>query len=311
MSAAAVLPTGEQFTIEGQTSAGYTVATITEVGASLRALTVDGVDFVQRYPEEAPPSLGAGVVMAPWPNRVADGRWVYNGEEQHLSLTDTEYGNSNHGLLMWTPYRVLDRSSDAITLTTTIFAHPGYPFVVETTVRYAIAATGLETTHSFTTRGANAAPVAVGSHAYYRIGDVPTAELTLTSSARTVYTTNDRLVPIGSRPVTGDFDLREGKLAGDVVLDDCFTDLEPGEDGRFRTRLSAPDGRWVEVWGDESFDHVVLLTTRRFTDQHGDTILAVAIEPQTAAADALNSGIGIRWLEPGETWTARWGVTFG
>jgi aldose 1-epimerase len=310
-SGAVVLPTGEQFIIEGPTDSGYAVATITEVGASLRALTVDGVDLVQRYPEGSPPSLGAGVVMAPWPNRVADGRWDYNGVAQQLSITDTEYGNSNHGLLMWTPYRVLDKSADAITLSATIFAHPGYPFVVATTVRYAVTSSGIETTHTFTTLGDKAAPVAVGSHAYYRIGDLATETLTLTSSAGTVYTNNDRLIPTGSRPVAGDFDLRSGQLVGDVVLDDCFTDLKPGPDSRYRSRLSAPDGRYVEVWGDESFDHVVLLTTRRFTDHHGDTILAVAIEPQTAAANALNTGIGIKWLAPGETWTARWGITFG
>ena len=36
---------------------------------------------------------------------------------------------------------------------------------------------------------------------------------------------------------------------------------------------------------------------------------AVAIEPMTAPADALNSGVGLRRLNPGETWTLEWGIT--
>ena len=35
---------------------------------------------------------------------------------------------------------------------------------------------------------------------------------------------------------------------------------------------------------------------------------AVAVEPMTAPANAFNTGAGLRWLEPGETWTVRWGI---
>jgi aldose 1-epimerase len=34
----------------------------------------------------------------------------------------------------------------------------------------------------------------------------------------------------------------------------------------------------------------------------------VAIEPMTAPADSLNTGEGLRWLEPGEEWIAAWGI---
>lgn len=304
----AVLPTGEQYEIAGDSRFGRMVATLTQVGASLRALTVDGDDIVQRYPLDAPPSLGAGIVMSPWPNRVDGGRWNYRGEPQQLSITDTEYGNASHGLLMSSPYALAEHDETSITLTATIFANPGYPFVVETSVRYEVTPEGLETTHRLTNRGALDAPVAVGSHAYYRVADVPTEELTLRSSAATVYPNDERMLPMAAEPVSGDFDLRIGGRVGEVVLDHCFTDQEL-VDGRHLTRLTAPDGRYVEVWSDASFGHIVLLTTRRFIDQNGDRILAVAIEPQTAAVDSLNTGIGTTWLAQGETFTARWGVT--
>jgi aldose 1-epimerase len=34
----------------------------------------------------------------------------------------------------------------------------------------------------------------------------------------------------------------------------------------------------------------------------------VAIEPMTAPANAFNTGAGLRWLAPGESWTLRWGI---
>jgi aldose 1-epimerase len=34
----------------------------------------------------------------------------------------------------------------------------------------------------------------------------------------------------------------------------------------------------------------------------------VAIEPQTAAANALATGDGLIWLESGETFTGSWGI---
>ena len=35
---------------------------------------------------------------------------------------------------------------------------------------------------------------------------------------------------------------------------------------------------------------------------------AIAVEPMTAPADALNSGLGLRWIEPGASWSGHWGI---
>ncbi|WP_158507088.1 aldose 1-epimerase family protein [Subtercola sp. Z020] len=307
---APVLPTGRQYEISAQTSFGHAVVTITEVAASLRAFTVDGVDIVQRYPRDAPPSRGAGIIMSPWPNRVDGGRWVYEGEQHQLDITDTEFENASHGLLKNTAYRMLDRSDSSITLGATIFAHPGYPFVVDTTVTYALGDGGLEVSHTFTNTGGLRAPVAVGSHAYFKLGDVPVHSLVLSCAAETVYENDARKLPVGTVPVSGAFDLRSGLPVGEVELDDCFTDLDRATpDGRWYATLTAPDARSVSVWGDEAFGHIVICTTDVFLDENRELVDAIALEPQTAAVNALNTGIGLTWLQPGESWSATWGVT--
>lgn len=300
-------PSGIPHTLTGRLGDQDAVVTIASVAAALRGFTVGGAHVVQPYPDDAIPPLGAGIVMVPWPNRVDGGRWQLEGEAQQLDITEVGKQNALHGLLRWTAYDVVGSSPGSVELSATIFAPNGYPFVVESVVRYALTDEGLEVTHTLRNLGTGRAPVAVGTHPYFRVGDAPTAELTLTSSAATVYVDDERALPIRREAVSGGTDLRGGRRVADLALDHCFTDLEL-VGGRSSTTLTAPDGRSVEVWADAAFAYQVLLTTGEFEDEPGGRALAVAIEPQTCAVDAFNSGEGLHWLDAGEGWTVRWGV---
>ena len=301
-------PTGKQYTIRGEAGSQHLEATITQVAASLRACTVNGTDILQRYPDHATPSLGAGIVMAPWPNRVDHGRWANGDTLEQLDITEVKNDNALHGLLRNTAYDVVAQSDDSLTLTAVIYAPNGYPFVVETFVTYAITPNGVEVTHSFRNHSGSPAPLAVGTHCYFKIGGVPTEDLVLTSTARTVYTDDARGLPISRSPVGGQFDVTHGIRAGDLSLDHCFTDMI-ARDGRFRTTLTAPDGRSVSVWTDENFAYQVLLTTDQFVDENGSATFAVAIEPQSSAVNAFNNREGLHDLSPGDDWVVQWGIT--
>jgi aldose 1-epimerase len=116
---------------------------------------------------------------------------------------------------------------------------------------------------------------------------------------------DDRNLPIGEAPVDETTDLRAGRTLGGLDIDCAYRDLERGSDGRIRHTLTAPDGRVLTVWQGAGFDWVQVFTTDRYPGHP----LAVAIEPMTAPADALNSGTDLRVLEPGESWTLEWGVS--
>ena len=87
-------PSGEQFEIAG----GGRRAVVVEVGGGLRAY--DGV--LLGYGEAEACSSGRGQVLAPWPNRLADGRYEWEGEQHRLPLTEPGAGNAIHGLVRWT-----------------------------------------------------------------------------------------------------------------------------------------------------------------------------------------------------------------
>lgn len=300
-------PTGTQYPL----TFGASSAIITELAAGLRALVLDGVEVVQSYPDSSMPPMSAGIVLVPWPNRIAGGVWPLGGVPQLLDVTERATGNASHGLLRNAPYVLRDSSPAHVTLTAGIHPQHGYPFLLDTMVRYQLGEDGLNVTHTITNLSDRPAPVAVGAHPYLKIGDVPVEELTLSLQASTYFEVDAAMIPTVELAVEGtDFDLRAGRVIADLKLDHGFGGVTPlATAGRSVHSLTAPDGQRVELTADADFGFVQAFTPRVFPTAAGP-ITAIAIEPMTAPANSFNTGQGLRWLEPGESWTLSWGVRY-
>ena len=292
----------------------HATATVAPLAAALLQLAVDGVDLAERTPPTRLPSHGNGIVLAPWPNRVRDARWTHDGVVQQLDVTDPSRGNAIHGLLRNTAYRVLDRTEAAVTLGAVVHPQHGWPFLLDTRVRYALADDGLTVTHTARNLGAARAPWAVGAHPYLRVGAGPVEQLTLEAHAPHYLELDAHLVPVAVREVApgGPLDLSTPRALGGLDLNVAYQGVRTGAAGA--AVLTAPDGARTIVWQDEPFGWLQVYTPRDFPhlDASGTetAALAVALEPMSAAPDALNSGEGIAWLEPGESWEASWGVRY-
>ena len=298
-------PTGEQVVLRAQGDLGEVTAQIAQVGASLRALTVGGVDLVSRYPEGERTPSASGIVLVPWPNRIRDGRWSQCGVTEQLAISEPKYGNASHGLLRFAPYEIVAGDAEA-TLSAVVYPQTGYLFTLATSVTYTLVDDGLAVTHRIRNAGDGEAPVALGTHPFFEIGGVDTADLVIAAPGTTWFEVDDRMLPVAEHDVDDATDLRGGVRLGDVALDRAYGDVVRGEDGLARTTLTAPDGRTLTVWQDESFGFVQVFTTENYPGRD----LAVAIEPMTAPADAFNSGRALTWLAPGEEWVLRWGVSY-
>lgn len=300
---------GERYLLDN----GTAHAEIGAVAAVLRALSVDGVRITESVPSDALPPHGCGIVLAPWPNRVRGGRWTLDGEPQQLDLTEPKLGNASHGLLRNTAYQVIEQTADAVTLGAFVAPQHGWPFALDTWVRYALEQDGLTVTHGVRNRAGRPAPWAVGAHPYFRVGEVAMEELRLTISGTRRLVLDDAAIPIDEVPVEGtEYDLRSGAQLADVDVNTAFGDLGiEGERGDVAS-LTAPDDSAVTIWHDAAFGWCQAYTPRDFprSDADGGLGLAVALEPMTAAPDALNSGDGLVWLEPDAEWQASWGVRY-
>lgn len=297
-------PTGRQIVLDAHGAR----AEIGTVAAVLRSLTVGGVAVTEPFPEHATPPFGDGIVLVPWPNRVRDAKWTLDGEELALDVTEPDRSNALHGLLRYADYEIREQSAESVTLGALVPPQHGWPFLLDTWVRYELRPDGITVSQGATNHSARPAPYAAGSHPFLRVGASPVENLTLTVAAATYFDVDDRLNPIAEHPVDGtSFDLRTGALVADLDLDTAFGGVTHQQGAA--AWLTAPDGATVELVQDVDWGYVQVFTTRKFP-RGGEFGLAVAVEPMTAPPDALNSGQGLQWIEPGASVEGSWGVRY-
>jgi aldose 1-epimerase len=226
-----------------------------------------------------------------------------------LDITDVGHGHAIHGLLRNTAYDPVDEQESAVTLAATIYPQHGYPFTVDTTVTFELTDDGLTVTHRLTNVGTDAAPFGVGAHPYVRVGEHPVGDLVITLSGREYARTDARLIPESIDPVDGTpVDLRGGVLLSGLAADVALTGFDVVA-GRVEHRLDAPDGTGLRVWADEAFGWAQVYSPPNFPGPGKPRQRkAIAIEPMTCAVNAFNTGVGLRWLDPGETWSGSWGL---
>src|SRR5262245_22954030 len=103
-------PSGEQYRI----TAGSVSVVVTEVGATLRSFSADGEPVLDSFETDERSEAGRGQVLAPWPNRLEDGAYAFEGRSGQAALNEPELGNAIHGLVRWMPWLFVDRSERAV-----------------------------------------------------------------------------------------------------------------------------------------------------------------------------------------------------
>jgi aldose 1-epimerase len=298
-------PSGRQHEIQH----GEQRATVVQVGGGLRAYEVAGFPVLHGYGSGEMAHAGRGQVLAPWPNRLAGGRYHLGGETLQLPISEPDRGNAIHGLVRWRAWDVVESSPERLRMGHVLWPRAGYPFTLALEVEYALSDAGLQVTMSAENVGARAAPYGVGQHPYVRaeLGPVDASALRLPAERR--LETDERQVPTGRLvDLAGTpYDFREARPLGATRLDTAFTGLLRHPDGLARVDLWGPGReRRVTVWMDRGFDYVMVFT--------GDTLgpderrQSVAVEPMTCAPDAFNNGLGLLLLGPGQRASATWGI---
>ena len=210
--------------------------------------------------------------------------------------------------MRWQAWQVGVLEADSVTLTTTVQARDGYPFTVRLGVRYSVGPGGLTVEHTATNRGATSAPFMMATHCYPTVSGVGVDDLRITVPAATYVPTDDRLLPLPFEPVDGTrFDLRDGPLFGDRVVDNAYGDLVRDPDGQVRVTVTAADGHGFQVWAGDTFPWLQVYSSDTMTEERFRR--SFAIEPMTAPPDAFRSEIDLVVLRPGRSWEGRWGIT--
>ena len=89
-------PSGEQVELEH----GDYRATVVEVGGGLRTMEHAGQPVLDGYAEDEMATGGRGLPLVPWPNRLAGGRYAFDGQEHVLPLDESVRCHAIQGLAL-------------------------------------------------------------------------------------------------------------------------------------------------------------------------------------------------------------------
>ncbi len=304
-SAGSVLPSGFQVElVEGEQRAW-----VAEVGAVLRGYQIGEWEVLDGFTANQMCSGGRGQPLIPWPNRLRDGRYEFQGVWHQLALTEPERQNAIHGLVRWANWGVAEQEPARVVMEHLLYPRPGYPFCLHLAIEYLLSSEpwGLTVRTTATNVGREPCPCGIGFHPYLRVSDT-IDDAYVIAPGTTWLPADQRGIPVGREAVAGtQYDFRRGRPLAGVVLDTAFADLERDDDGLARVVLTSRD-RSIALWMDFSFQYLMLFTGDSLSDRERRR-RGLGVEPMTCPPNAFQSGEGVRVLVPGERFTATWGLT--
>lgn len=278
-------------------------AEITATGAALVSLWQGDTELVAS-PNGQPLYAFAGAVMAPWPNRLEDGRYKFNDVEFLAPINDFQGNNANHGLVFGKDFEIIELAADRLRLRTELFDPSAYQFNVELQVTYELSHGGLHIQLEAINHESSVAPFAIGVHPYF----VTDSDSQLEVSAGKFLLKNERGLPIGSTTLSESGVLQHTKnLIADLNIDDCLTELSVNSSDLHETILSRPSlGFEVVLLQSKSLSHLMIF---RFDESSESQRTLLALEPQSAPANALRNEPNSHLLEPGQHQTYECSIT--
>jgi len=280
---------------------GCTIGIMAGYGAGLNRYEIPfkkgTFNLIKGYNEKADfEKLYNSVILVPFPNRIKNGQYTFEGKTYQLPINQTNEQNAIHGLLFdkaFTIESMQTKNSQAYLTLSYLYKGDveGYPFPFKCKVRYIWNPEQfLNISVSIENTGQTALPAGIGWHPYFTF-PVLVNELALQLNCIHQYKVDERMIPTMQ---TQTFDaFQEMNLISKTQLDDCFalaqnktieTTLKDEHNG---IELSI-----IQETGKHQYKYIQIYTPK---DRK-----SIALEPMTCMPDVFNNGEGIWKLQPDE-----------
>lgn len=296
---------------------GQYSAEIATYGGGLRSCEYREQPILESYPRGEIPPLSSNIILAPWPNRTADGQFTFQDNSFQLNINEPDRNNAIHGFAHEQRWDVKKATEDYVLLGCILTSEKGWPWRLELTAEYKLSDTGLRVLFEVTNLGAEAAPFALGIHTYLALFGAPVDDYVLSVPVDSHLELDpERLLPTGTVTALVDepqlADLPHGLTLDGMLLDDCFH----ATDHSTVDRVTVLHHRNVDVEKRKVVMHTSpnLPWFQIFTadptqgNAYPGRGRALAVEPMSAPPNALRSGMDLLTLQPGETQQFYWGV---
>lgn len=290
------------------TAGGNRLALVPGFGACVLGLQLQGQSVLDGYQDPLEMNINRwakNVLLFPFPNRLKQGRYEWEGQTYEFPINDGQTGNALHGFGMDKPMEVasVHRSAEQASISC-VYRHAGrdgaFPFPFTFEAEFSLMGQASAAIHlRVRNEGPAAMPFGMGWHPYFRLADTAD-ELSLELPACELIGLGSDMIPTGKRYPYDDF--ARLRPLGAAVLDNCFALVQ--QSGRAELLLVGSRGRlryWQQA-GPGKFPFVQI-----FTPPHRQSL---AIEPMSCNIDAFNNGQGLLRLEPGQAAEADFGFDF-
>jgi aldose 1-epimerase len=259
-----------------------------------------------QFLEGSSPTRTGIPILFPFPNRIRDGRFAWEGRDYQLPINDPQKKNAIHGFACQRVWRIVDQGTDAASVWITGEFHGSrdapecrsfWPADYRIRITYRLRPNRLRIEATVDNPDQVRLPFGLGYHPYFRVTgndssiQVPAGD----------YWELQECLPSGTRvAVTRVLDLNQPRPFAELTVDDVLTGLPNQKADGLCFRGSIRDNTdTLEVLASPSFREAVV-----FTPPHRH---AFCLEPYTCATDAINlqqHGIdaGLIVLPPGQSW---------
>lgn len=245
--------------------------------------------------------LYQGANLIPFPGRVNNGRYTFEGREYQLPLNFGQH--AIHGFLFNRPFRVAKKEITDNQVSVELEhlydgTYAGYPFKFKTQSIYSLTRkNGFKLRTIITNVDTVAIPVGHGLHPYFKpLGKIDDLRITLPSRQRIDF--DDEGIPTGKTINERYFSFR----IGNKPLSKGYV-LSP-EEGKAVAEINIPKiNLTVSLWQETGKNKYNYLYA--FIPETRDSI---SIEPLTCIPDAFNNKTGLIVLQPGQCFDASCGI---
>jgi aldose 1-epimerase len=266
---------------------------VIELDGALISRLILGNEDVIKYPlkEDDPKKGYPSALLFPFPNRIKDARYTFEGKEYTLDINDTDSHNAIHGLIAFERFELVSQSENKAKLKYVYHGHnEGYPFPFEFMVEYSLSGHQLKVVVEGINTGETNMPVGFAWHPYFGFGSAPIGEMEVKAPRRVKMELSERNIPTGESETE-----RAGLIPlKNTILDSVFT-LPEGENSSENTielRFKRKKLLVSQKTGKNKLNYFVL-----YTPPSRDCI---AIEPQSCNTNAFNNEEGLVVLKPGK-----------
>lgn len=241
-----------------------------------------------------------GSKLSPYPNRVFNGEYDFNGKKYQLPINEMEGNNSLHAFLHNQPFEVLDTSADHEAATVQL-RHSykgiaqGFPFPYDLSITYRFDQSGVSVTTEIINTGSEDMPAGDGWHPYFQFENINRVKLKIGDAQRVSSNFNN--------PCNETHGFESKNYVEATLLDDCFLLSDQA-----KNEISLEDehtGLHFSVWQESLPNQYKYLQI--YTPQNRKSI---AIEPVTCPPNGLNTKEGIIILNPIQAVSMSFGIAY-